>query len=100
MEKHKPENNPNQRIANITLTVLAAQSGCLSLVLVFGALLLGLWLDAQTGQRGPFTVGLLLLSIPISLFVMVRVALSAVKQIQPPRKPLSTRRRDTDEEEV
>lgn len=95
----EPNNKPNSRLANITFAVVAAQSGCFTIVLVFGALLLGLWLDAQFGQRGPFTVGLLLLSIPLSLFVMVRTALSAIQRIQPPTTRTKAQRNHTDEEE-
>lgn len=95
----EPNNNPNNRLANITFAVVAAQSGCFTIVLVFGALLVGLWLDAQFGQRGPFTVGLLLLSIPLSLFVMVRTALSAIQRIQPPTARKKAQRNHTDEEE-
>jgi hypothetical protein len=96
-----PERNKtsNTRLGNITMAVIAAQSGCFTIVLVIGALLLGLWLDAQFGQRGPFTVGLLLLSIPLSLFIMVRTALSAVQRIQPPPTHPNARRHQTDEEE-
>ncbi|MBE2184369.1 MAG: AtpZ/AtpI family protein [Anaerolineae bacterium] len=77
-------NPPPNRVKNLTLAAVAAQSGCFTLVIVIGALLIGLALDAHFGQKGPFTIGLLLLSIPFSLFLMVRVALSAVKMIQPP----------------
>lgn len=64
--------------------LVAGQVGCFTLVIVFVALLVGIWLDSQIGRKGPFTVGLLLLSIPISLFVMVRIALGSVHMIQPP----------------
>jgi hypothetical protein len=100
MTDNRPEGTTKNYAANMTMAVLAAQSGCFSLVIVFGALFLGLWLDAQFGQRGPFTLGLLLLSVPISLFLMVRTAVSAVARIRPPettRPP--ARRRATDEEE-
>lgn len=75
---------PPTRIKNLTLAAVAAQSGCLTIALVIVALFIGLGLDAHFGTKGPFTIGLLLLSIPISLFFMVRVALGAVKRIQPP----------------
>jgi hypothetical protein len=71
------------RVKNLTLAAMAGQAGCASLVLIVIALLIGIWLDSQFGVRGPFTVGLLLLSIPLSLFVMVRIALGTIKQIQP-----------------
>lgn len=83
------------RVKNISFAILAAQSGCFSLVIIFGALFLGLFLDAQFGQRGPFTIGLLLLSIPLSLFVMVRLALRSIAQIQP-----NTTQRKTHKQEV
>lgn len=70
------------RAKNLTYAALAGQVGCVSLVLVFAALFLGLWLDSQFGLRGPFTVGLLILSVPISLFVMVRIALGMIAEIQ------------------
>ncbi len=90
MSLQKPNGNQSQRIANLTLAALAAQSGCLTLVLVIGSLLVGLSLDAHFGQRGPFTIGLLLLSVPVSLFFMVRVAVGAIKRIQPPPRPDSS----------
>lgn len=99
MSENKPGSNQSSRLANITLAVVAAQSGCFTLFLVVGALLLGLWLDAQFGQRGPFTIGLLLLSVPVSLFVMVRVALGAVRRIQPPPTQNRPRQGQVDQEE-
>jgi uncharacterized membrane protein len=99
MTANKPNDNASKRLANLGLAALAAQSGCMTLFLVVGALLVGLWLDAQFGQRGPFTIGLLLLSIPVSLFFMVRIALGAIKRIEPPSTSKTPRQRFTHEEE-
>ncbi len=71
------------RAKNLTLVVIAAQAGCATLLIVFPALFIGLWLDAQMGQRGPFTIGLLILSVPLSLYLMVRIALGAVRRMVP-----------------
>jgi F0F1-type ATP synthase assembly protein I len=60
------------------------------------ALFIGIALDAHFGVRGVFTIGLLLLSIPFSLFVMVRIALGAVGRISPPRR--DDTRQETKEE--
>jgi hypothetical protein len=87
-----------QRVRNLALAAIAAQAGCFTLVIVTAALLAGLWLDAQAGQRGPFTIGLLIASIPISLFGMLRIALGAVRRIGPP-DPQQMRREDADDEE-
>lgn len=74
------------RAANLGYAAIAGQAGCFTLAIILIALIVGIWLDAQFGRRGPFTIGLLLLSVPFSLFVMVRIALGAVKQITPSRR--------------
>jgi hypothetical protein len=71
------------RVKNLTLAVIAAQAGCATLLIVFLALFLGLWLDVQMGQRGPFTIGFLILSVPLSLYLMVRIAVGAIRRIDP-----------------
>ncbi|MBN8639635.1 MAG: hypothetical protein J0M07_30235 [Anaerolineae bacterium] len=76
-------NQPPSRAKNMAYAVVAGQSGCWTLLIIMIALFGGLALDAVFGLKGPFTIGLLLLSIPFSLFIMVRLALSAVKQIVP-----------------
>jgi predicted MFS family arabinose efflux permease len=88
---------PPSRAKNVTYAVVAGQSGCLSVGIIIGALLLGLALDAAAGTRGPFTMLLLLASIPVSLFLMVRIALGAVKSIQPP--PRTSQRPESKQEE-
>lgn len=77
-------NDSSVRAINLALAAFAGQAGCLSLIIVIVALLAGLWLDNQFGVRGPFTVVLLLLSVPLSLFVMVRIALGSVKNLKQP----------------
>jgi hypothetical protein len=49
------------------------------LLAVFG----GIWLDARLGTRPWFTLGLLVLSIPISLAAMFYVVKTAVSKIKP-----------------
>ncbi|MAS32775.1 MAG: hypothetical protein CL610_02135 [Anaerolineaceae bacterium] len=71
------------RIKNLGLAAVAAQAGCATLVIVFGALLIGLWLDARTGQRGVFAILLLVLSVPVSLAVMLYISLGAIRRIVP-----------------
>lgn len=67
---------------NLALAAVAAQAGCVTVVIIAAALIAGMWLDAQSGRRGLFTVGLLVCSVPLTLFLMVRIALSSVKRIQ------------------
>ncbi|MBI5669978.1 MAG: hypothetical protein HZC41_18445 [Chloroflexi bacterium] len=81
------EPKPPSRINNLSLTGIAGLAGCFITVMVIAALLIGLWLDARFGLRGPFTVGLVLLSVPVTLWMVVRVVLGLVRAVQPPPKP-------------
>lgn len=78
MVKDKPP-----RIKNLSIAGISALTGCVSLIVVLGALFLGLWLDSQLGQRGPATICSLVGSVPISLYLMIRIALTLVKRIEP-----------------
>ncbi len=73
-----------KRVKNLGLAAVAGQAGCVTLVIVFAALLLGLWLDSTLDQRGPCTFGMIILSVPFSLFAMLRIALGAISMIEPP----------------
>jgi hypothetical protein len=70
------------RVFNLSVAAIGAQAGCTTLVIVFCALFLGLWLDSLFDQRGPCTFGLLILSIPVSLTAMLRVTLRAIERLQ------------------
>lgn len=76
MAKHR------QRIRNLSLAAIAGQAGCWTVLIAFGALFVGLWLDSLLAQRGPCTIGMLILSVPFSLYVMLRISLSAINLIQ------------------
>jgi len=71
------------RTKNLTLAGLSALTGCVSLIVVVIALFAGLFIDSLIGQRGPATICLVILSVPVSLFLMVRMALTLIGQIQP-----------------
>jgi len=72
---------PTSRIKNLTLAGISALTGCVALLVVLVALFLGLWLDQQLGQRGPATILVLILSVPVSLYLMTRLALGLVRRI-------------------
>jgi MFS-type transporter involved in bile tolerance (Atg22 family) len=67
---------------NLTLAGLAGQVGCLTLVIILGAVFLGLWLDAQFQTRPVLTIGLVVVSMPISLGMMFFVVRQAVTRIK------------------
>lgn len=86
MQSEKPPPaDPKSKLFNYTLASVIAQVGCLTFVIILGAVLGGLWLDNQYGSKPIFTVALLIVSIPVSIAVMifvVRYALSKVKNNQ------------------
>ena len=78
----KPD--PVTRARNLALAAVAGQVGFVTVVVIVGALLIGLWLDAQIGVKGPFTILLLVLSVPLSLYLVFRMALQATNAIHAP----------------
>ncbi len=54
----------------------------MTVVIVFGSLLAGIWLDRSLGTRPLFTIGLLLGSVPVTIFIMFWLVKRAVAKIQ------------------
>ena len=67
---------------NLTLAGVAAQVGCLTLVIILVALFGGLWLDARFQTKPVITLVLVFASIPISLILMFVIARSAAAKIK------------------
>ena len=86
MEEHGPEERPPGLgwREGAVIAEGVAQIGCITLVVILGALALGLWLDRLLGTRPWFTLGLVLGSIPLSLVLVVYVALKTARRTQPP----------------
>ena len=86
MHPDKPASvDSKTKFFNLTLASVAGQVGCLTLLIVIGAIFGGLWLDNRFDSKPMYTVGLLIASIPISLgvmFLVVRVAISKIKTSQ------------------
>ena len=59
-------------------------------IAIVGALVLGIVIDKLLGFRGPFTVGLVLVSAPVSLYVVIRMVLALIKRNQGQTKPQDT----------
>jgi hypothetical protein len=86
-----PKFNPDY-IRNLALASVAGQAGCLTVALVFMALFAGLFLDSRLDTHPVFTIGLVIASVPLSLYAMVRMMLSSVAAIKhPPATPPRTR---------
>ncbi|MBE3040190.1 MAG: AtpZ/AtpI family protein [Chloroflexi bacterium] len=65
----------------VTMTVVWV--GGLTLVVIFAALFAGLWLDKILDSKPLFTIVLVLVSIPVTLFLTFRVVRAATARIQP-----------------
>lgn len=79
---NQPESNRVQYAFNLTLAAVAAQVGCLTLVIVLAALFGGLWLDSRFDTRPMITVILMVLSVPVTLVVMFWIVRSATSRLQ------------------
>lgn len=92
-QKPDPQSDRRQYWLNLTLVGVAGQVGCLTLIIIMVAVFGGLWLDARFDTRPVFTIGLVILSIPVSLAIMffvVRLATSKIKAGPPPKGEGST----------
>ncbi|MBN1679834.1 MAG: AtpZ/AtpI family protein [Anaerolineae bacterium] len=69
-------------VRNIALAMMAGQTGCVTVILIFMALFGGLFLDARLNTHPIFTLGLVLASIPLSIYIMIRLMLSSVGAIK------------------
>jgi F0F1-type ATP synthase assembly protein I len=77
----KPSSAKNKNSRNMLLAVMAGQVGFITLALVIGAVVGGLALDNLLGTKPWFTIGLLIASVPVSIFVMVLIARKTVAKI-------------------
>jgi F0F1-type ATP synthase assembly protein I len=75
------EKDRGQRALNLTLAVVAGQVGCITLVIVVLALIIGLWLDSQLNTRPLFTLILMIGSVPVTLVIMFWVVRKATSRI-------------------
>jgi F0F1-type ATP synthase assembly protein I len=84
MSDLKPQEKDRRQYAyNLTLAAVAGQVGCLTLVIIFGALIAGLWLDRSFATKPLFTILFMLASMPVTLYLMFRVVQGATNRIKP-----------------
>ena len=81
MDRHSQDNR-KQYWLNMTLAGLAGQVGCVTLVIVLGATIVGLWLDSHFQTRPTFTLILILASIPVSVLVMLFIVRRVIVRIK------------------
>ncbi len=66
--------------ANMIMASVAGQVGCVTLLSVFGAVFLGLYLDRLFGTRPIILLILVLGSAPLALFLTYHIALRAERE--------------------
>lgn len=64
------------------LASVVGQVGCLVVFIVFIALGAGILLDKLLGTKALFTVVLMVGSVPVALYLVVRISLTAVARAQ------------------
>lgn len=77
MKKRSPQ--VTNRLHNLTIAFISVQAGCASMIIIFISIMVGAWFGSLLGQRGLCIVSMVVLSMPISLYVMVWIALRATK---------------------
>jgi F0F1-type ATP synthase assembly protein I len=98
MSENKPTPPTSTEVVSKTLaqgSLIGVQGGCVSVILIIAALVVGVLLDRALGTKYVFTVGLLLLSIPVSLGAMVYTVLRSARSMQPQPTPESTKKEDS-----
>ena len=78
MTQRKP-----QRFNYIGWFGVVTLTGCLGFIIALIALIVGLWIDNLIGRRGPVTICLLVLSVPLNLYVMVKIASLLTRYLRP-----------------
>lgn len=79
-DKSKPKSR--KELFNTALITITGSVGCLTVVILLGAVFGGMWLDGHFGTKPTWTIILLLISIPVSVIAMVFVARAIIKHIQ------------------
>lgn len=79
--QQKNQGISKQNKNNMLIAALLGQIGIITLVIVLAAVLGGLAIDRSLGTQPWFTIGLLVASIPVSLFLMVWIARKTIKRI-------------------
>jgi F0F1-type ATP synthase assembly protein I len=93
MNSEKEPITNKQKLLNLTLVGIVSQVGCVTLVIIIAALLLGLYIDQRFNTRPWFTIGLIVVSIPVSLVLMIVIVRAAMKKMKI-ETPLKTKQEE------
>jgi len=97
----QPEKPPSKVYTmGVTPLLVGGEVGCLTLIIVIIALVVGLWLDRIFGTKPVFTLILLLGSAPFSLFLTFWVATRSIRQMTASQTQEMKQARPAKEEDV
>jgi F0F1-type ATP synthase assembly protein I len=88
--------NRNDNAYNMALATVVGQVGCLTPVILIGALFLGLWLDKVLDTRPLFTIIFIVVSAPVAVVALVYIVRKATSRL----KTIPTNTAKSLEEEV
>lgn len=88
--------NQNNNAFNMTLATVVGQVGCLTPVILIGALFAGLWLDKVFETRPVFTIIFIVVSAPAAVLALIFIVRKATARL----KPVSPSTAKSPEEEV
>jgi F0F1-type ATP synthase assembly protein I len=97
MSENKPKSAPPVIPMSKMLaqgSTIGVQAGCISVGIVILALVGGLFLDQLFNTKPLFVLGLLLLSIPVSLTAMVYSVLKSTRTMRPKSSAEPTKKED------
>ena len=80
--KNKPKSNRLDYFINLGLASIAGLSGCVSLVVIVGALLIGYTLDALLDTRPLIMILMIVVSVPLAVWLMVQIAFRSAKAVE------------------
>lgn len=84
MTRTEGKQDPEQLQAGVAFVAASvlAQVGCLTLVLIGIAIGAGLWLDAQFDTKPLITVILVLATVPLTFYLVIRLVLRGTSNLQ------------------
>jgi ABC-type transport system involved in cytochrome c biogenesis permease subunit len=83
------DENKNAFKSAVTITVVGV--AVLTFVIIFLALFAGLWIDRVLDSKPLFTLGLVIISIPVTILLTLWLVRRATRRLKPPPGIISTK---------
>ena len=83
-------NDPDQIKQTALLASIIGQVGCVTVIIIAIALIGGVFLDRMLETRAIFTILFLVGSVPVTLYIIVRLSLTALARTQNAQKEMTS----------